>query len=131
MADVRKQNPFDPYSKVRGPHSSIKRRLTESQAKELWGMTQVQGWDILLDLMEQECIAQELILVNADAADEKKVVAEHKISKAFWLFFVRIQRKVAFEIGEMLGQLPENAPDPSEESPLEQLLSAIQTGAIE
>jgi uncharacterized protein (DUF2236 family) len=82
--------------------------LNQAQRNDLYALVQMPGWKTLLDIMERACIQQETNLVNVGAAAEKKVLAEHKVAKAMWLFFLRIQRHVHHEICELFPELKES-----------------------
>lgn len=98
--------------------------FTDADRLALLQIAQTPGWRVLLDLMETECLAQEATLVNADPADEKKVLAQHKIAKASWVFFVKLQQRVAFEISEIMKA---DATDmPAEDAEIASILDATQ-----
>ena len=70
-------------------------QLTSAQQMRLYAFINSDTWPDLLDIMEMVCIEQESKLLNTEAADEAKVLAEHKMSKAAWQIFVHMQEKIA------------------------------------
>jgi hypothetical protein len=83
---------------VREGQTLAKRELSQAERLELLSITGMPGWNVLLDLMEMECIKQETELINAPEEDEKKILALHKMAKEAWRFFVRMQKQVQLEV---------------------------------
>lgn len=81
----------------------LQARLNASQRTSLVQVRHMPGYEVLLDMMEKACIEQETKLINVDTGDEKQIVAEHRMSKAFWQVFVSMQKQVETEISIHLG----------------------------
>lgn len=69
-------------------------KLQPLQIRNLFALRNSETWDDLLDVMEQCCIEVETMLINTDAADEKSVLANHKMSKSAWMIFTHMQEKM-------------------------------------
>jgi L-lactate utilization protein LutC len=69
-------------------------KLTPNAVARLYSLRLSETWQDLLDVMEQVCIETETELINTDAEQEQKVLANHKMSKAAWQVFMHMQRKV-------------------------------------
>lgn len=80
-----------------------KTNLDIADREALFQLTQLPGYRVLLRLMEMKCILQDATLMSVDAADEKRVLAEHRITQAKWEFFADIQKQVAFECNELIN----------------------------
>lgn len=72
----------------------LKHNPDVSQVLELMAVVGMPGWQRVLDVMERVCITQETKLINADSADEARVLAEHRMSKAYWQVFVSMQNEI-------------------------------------
>ena len=81
----------------------LRANLNEGERQGLFNLVQMPGYETLLDIMERACIQQETKLINADASDEVHVLAEHKMSKAFWQVFIAVQKEVQYQVNEFLG----------------------------
>lgn len=78
------------------------RTLRPDQRRELFGLVKNEPlYLLLLDLMEMQCIQTEIDMINADAADDSKVLAMHKISKAAWQFYVNFQKRIQLEVNAL------------------------------
>ena len=84
-------------------------KLTPQQRNELMMMRMNLGWPTLLDVLEMACIEQETILINTDAADERAVLAQHRMAKAMWQMFEHMQTVVE---GELRSHLETGANQP-------------------
>lgn len=73
-------------------------RLTPQQRNDLLTLRTNLGWPTLLDVFEMACIEQEGILINTDAADEKAVLANHRMAKAMWQMFAHVQDRIESEL---------------------------------
>lgn len=100
VRDVRTINPFRPHV------------ISPSDAVELQRMVNSRGWQVALDLMEAAVIEQDTALINAPVEDEAKVLGQHKVAKAAWMFFVDVQKKMQIEINKSLQLELEAAADP-------------------
>jgi hypothetical protein len=83
----------------------LKDQLSSRGRAGLVSIRHSDGYEALLDLMEMCCVEQETRLINVEVENTEKVVAEHKMSKAFWQVFVGLQKKVEVEIALHLGLL--------------------------
>lgn len=88
---------------------------TREQRMALAAIADKPGYEVLLDLMENACIKQETILLNVEAEKDAEVLAQHKISKAMWLFFVRLQKEVQQELAALTAEAPPQPPSEQEE----------------
>lgn len=86
-----------PADYVRSEKTFSSGQLTSVQRGDLFQLTKHPGYTALLDLMEMLCIAQETNLVNVPVTEEKAVLAEHRMSKAFWQIFTGLQKRVQNE----------------------------------
>lgn len=68
--------------------------LSPRAMRNLYVLYGSETWNDLLDVMEQVVIEVESELINTDAADEKAVLANHKMSKAAWNMFTHLQEKL-------------------------------------
>jgi hypothetical protein len=92
-------------------------RLDAAERGALVQLRHTPGYEVLLDLMERACIAQETKLINAPVEDTELILAEHKMSKAFWQVFQTMQQLVETEIDIHLGLESERkAADEAEDS---------------
>lgn len=80
----------------------LKERLPAGARGHLVQIRYMPGYDVILDLIEMCCIEQETRLINVPVEDEKTIIAEHKMSKAFWQVFQAIQKKVESEVNIQL-----------------------------
>lgn len=89
--------------------------LNDVQRGLLYAVAQHPGWNTVLTVMEDACIQQEVNLINVDSADVERIKAEHAITKAMWLFYTRLQKKILFEVNEMFSQQPGFVRNPEEQ----------------
>lgn len=89
--------------------------LSDGQKNDLLSLVKSPVWPTVLDLMECLCLEEETNLINVDAADEDRVLAFHKISKASWGHFVKFQKRVQQAVNEYLESVA--APPPPNEVP--------------
>lgn len=78
-------------------------QLTPAQRGDLFTLRQSPGFTALLDMMEMACVEQESNLINVPATEPDTVLAEHRLSKAFWQVFIHFQKKVQIECDIHLG----------------------------
>ena len=83
----------------------LKDALTSRQRAALVSIRHAEGYEALLDLIEMCCIEQETRLINAEVSDTEKILAEHRMAKAFWQIFQGVQKKVEVEIAIHTGLL--------------------------
>lgn len=83
--------------------TETKTKLEVGDREALFQLTQMPGYKVLFRLLEMKCVLQDATLMSIDAADEKRVLAEHRITQAKWEFYADIQKQVAFECNELLS----------------------------
>lgn len=89
---------------VRQPDTcGIRSKLNKQQQQALHVMSESQGYQVLLDVIEMACIENDAKLINSAPADPEAVLAKHRMSKAFWQIFMAIQKKIEYERNEYLG----------------------------
>jgi hypothetical protein len=88
--------------------------LNDVQRQSLYQMVQHPGYTVLLDMMESFCFEQENVVMNTPPADEKNVLAEHRVGRGMWLFFLKLQNQVRYEINELFAPPEPPAGDPLE-----------------
>lgn len=71
--------------------------LKPIQRRNLLNLRNSEVYPDLLDLMEMVCIETESILINTDADNEPAVLANHKMAKVAWQFFIHVQEKIDSE----------------------------------
>lgn len=77
-------------------------------------------YEALLNLFERSCIEQDTRLINTDAKDVQAVLSEHRMSKAMWLLFVEVQRKIKACHDEVMhGEETDERPELTEEEILQ------------
>jgi hypothetical protein len=101
MNEVRTERSFGVTSQLK-PH----------QRMHLYALRESDAWPDLLDVMEMVCIEKETDLINTDAADPERVLANHKMAKAAWQIFTHMQQKVDFEISQYLNATAKQPPVP-------------------
>lgn len=79
--------------------------LNETQRTHLLSVIQSPGYTVMLDIMERACLQQQTRMVNAPTDNDPMVLAEHKITKAMWGFFIAVQKNVEWEINELYSSL--------------------------
>jgi|GEM_PF-2970961 len=89
---------------MRQPNTAgLRSKLTKMQQGHLYQLSEQPGYQVLLDVIEMACVEQDTKLINTDPAEPETVLAEHRMSKAFWQIFVAIQKKVEYEREEFLA----------------------------
>jgi hypothetical protein len=86
--------------------------LRPIQRRNLLNLRNSEVYPDLLDLMEMVCIETESALINTDAADETRVLANHKMAKVAWQFFIHVQEKIDTEIKFYLASQAKQPPIP-------------------
>ena len=81
----------------------LKGKLSMQQQEALFALRQSAGYSTLLDVIEMACIEQETRLINVDVTEPERIIAEHRMAKAFWQIFVALQKKVEYECNEYVG----------------------------
>lgn len=76
----------------------VRTGFNEAERLTLRSLAQHPGIDLLQDLMEMECVKQDTNLVNARNTEE--ILRQHSISQAMWLFFIRMQKQMIYEVSE-------------------------------
>lgn len=110
--------------KIERETSATKTTLMEQDRRDLFAMTQLPGYGVFLRLMEMKCILQDAALMAVDEADDKRVLAEHRITKAKWEFFAEVQGQVQHEVNELFAPAGEKV-DP-EQQEMARILDATQ-----
>jgi hypothetical protein len=102
----------------------VREKLNSGERTALIQIRSMPGYEVLLDLMEMSCIEQESKLINTPVDRPDSVLAEHRMSKAFWQVFQAVQKKVEFEIALQLGMEADRkaAMDEGDEDPDQILL---------
>ena len=77
---------------------SATHQLTDQDRERLAQIYTHDGYQVLLDVMEQVCAVQESKLINADVRDGKAVLAEHRKTQAAWQIFAGMQDRVTKEM---------------------------------
>lgn len=85
----------------------LKSEPDQNEKQALFNLVNSPAWPVLLDVLERACIQQETRLINCDVADEKAVLAEHRMSKAYWQIFVAMQKYVHQAAREFAGIVEE------------------------
>jgi hypothetical protein len=114
MNDIRTERSF-----------GVTAELTQIQRRNLLNLIRSEIYPDLLDVLEMVCIEQETILINTDPADEKAVLANHKMAKAAWQIFIHMQDKLQSETKLFLASIAKPTPVPQltpEEERIENIL---------
>lgn len=86
-------------------------QVTASASRNLYAIVHSETWPDLLDVLERCCIEIETELINTDPADRIRVLEYHKLCKAAWVMFDRMQTKV-IEAGNAYFSATSLQPDP-------------------
>lgn len=81
----------------------LKATVRRDEQQALFNLVNTAAWPVLLDVIERCCIQQETRLINCDVADDKAILAEHRMSKAYWQIFVGMQKEVLHHAREFAG----------------------------
>jgi hypothetical protein len=73
-------------------------RLSEVEQGQLVTLRQMPGFQILLNLFESQIAQMQIDMINADATNEKEVIAKYHLAKASAMFFQRVVDLMNFEI---------------------------------
>jgi hypothetical protein len=106
--------PLDQPIRTERSHG-LKAAPPEDEKQALYNLVNSAGWTALLNVLERCCIEQETRLINRDVEDDKGILAEHKMSKAYWQIFTRMQRDVLRAAAEFAGVEEEPRPRTEEE----------------
>lgn len=98
--------------------------LKPIQRRNLLNLRNSEVYPDLLDVIEMVCIETETQLINTDAADEKAVLANHKMAKAAWQMFTHMQEKIDDEVKLYLASQVKQPPVP-ELTPREQWMENL------
>lgn len=98
--------------------------LKPIQRRNLLNLRNSEVYPDLLDVLEMVCIEIETALINTDAADEKAVLANHKMAKAAWQMFEHMQQKIDTETKLFLASQAKQPPVPPL-TPREQFIENI------
>jgi hypothetical protein len=108
----------------------LKERLSASDRAALLQVRFAPGYEVLLDVMEMACIAQESNLINCEPEDKDKIYAEFLLAKAFWQVFTAVQKKVNEEVAIARGIEQDEAYETkrrAEHDPQQDILSPFLT----
>ena len=86
--------------------------LKSAQRRNLLAFRNSEVYPDVLDVMEMVCIETETSLINTDPADEKAVLANHKMAKAAWQIFTHMQEKIESESQLYLRSVARQPPVP-------------------
>ena len=87
------------------PEKRAVSELSQQDRQDLLSYSSSPGYQVMLNIMEQLCEAQETKHLQARGADE--ILDSHAETRAFRVFFERFQKRVNWEIGEAVGA-PDN-----------------------
>jgi L-rhamnose mutarotase len=73
---------------------SVTEKITPSAARNLYALSHSETWPDLLDVLERCCIEIESALISVDVKDTVAVLENHKLSKAAWVIFGRMQERI-------------------------------------
>lgn len=68
--------------------------LDNGKVNQLANLAYAPGYQVLLDIMEEECQKCETELLNQNPSDHVSVLAKHNRAQAFRMFFERVQTTV-------------------------------------
>jgi hypothetical protein len=100
--------------------------LDTVQRRNLHNLRHSEIYPDLLDVLEMVCIEKETDLINTDPADEKAVLANHRMAKAAWQIFTHMQEKIYCESQAFLASVAKPTPVPTqtrEEQRIDHLLN--------
>lgn len=86
--------------------------LRPAQRRNLLAFRNSEVYPDVLDVLEMVCIETETALINTNAADEKAVLANHKMAKAAWQMFTHMQEKIDSEASAFLRSVETKPPVP-------------------
>lgn len=98
--------------------------LRPLQRQHLLAFLNSEVYTDVLDVLEQCCIEVETKLINTDPADEKAVLANHRMAKAAWQMFTHMQDKIRGEAQRHVQATAKVPPVPAL-TPFEQLTDNI------
>jgi hypothetical protein len=101
MSEIRTERTF-----------GVTAELKPIQRRNILNLIRSEIYPDLLDVLEMVCIEQESVLINTDPADEKAVLANHKMAKAAWQIFTHMQDKMQSESKLFLASIAKQTPVP-------------------
>jgi hypothetical protein len=101
MTDLRTERTF-----------GVTAELGSTQRRNLYNLLRSEIYPDLLDVLEMVCIETETKLINTDPADEKAVLANHRMAKAAWQMFTHMQEKLDAETKLFLASIAKPTPVP-------------------
>jgi hypothetical protein len=114
MTDIRTERTF-----------GVTAELRPEQRRNLYNLLRSEIYPDVLDVLEMVCIEVETKLINTDPADDKSVLANHRMAKAAWQMFTHMQEKIEAEAKTFLASVAKPTPVPEltiEEQLVENLL---------
>ena len=103
-------------------------QLKPTQRRNLWNLQRSEIYPDLLDVLEMVRIEQETALINTDPADEKAVLANHKMAKASRQIFTHMQEKIDAEAKTFQASIAPEPPVPeltAREMEIEEILNPL------
>jgi hypothetical protein len=69
-------------------------KISHSAERNLFVLIHSETWGDLLDVLERCCVEIETQLISVDVANTRAVLENHKLSKAAWVIFERMQDRI-------------------------------------
>lgn len=98
-----------PYPNLTAEESAVIREF--ERGRRLREVTQLPGWQDVLDIMEERVVQAEYNLMNYNGVDKEELAALHRRARAYNELFLRTQQEIAAAI-EVSRQIPERAVTP-------------------
>ena len=73
----------------------------DTKKTALLQLVNLPGWAVLIEYFEQGCKDLEADVMNADPADEKKVLAAHRIAVGGWRLLLEVQARIKNDLSEL------------------------------
>lgn len=89
---------FKKPEKVESPRQYIPEPLTEADRQDLLSIRHHPGYEVIRKVMEQEAETFTTSLLNAKSDEE--VLQAQRMAKAAWNFYLRVQKRIEFEVNE-------------------------------
>jgi hypothetical protein len=93
----------------------LKSEPDQNEKQALFNLVNSPAWGVLLDILERACIHQETRLINCEVVDTERIIAEHRMAKAYWQIFIAMQKFVHQAAREFAGIAEEVPPSESEQ----------------
>lgn len=104
---------------------NLKKTFTRGQRLALQQQTRMEGWEVFLDLFEEECLRALGAAIAADGDEQERRAM--MMARAYSEAFVKVQERVAYEIGELDSEdaEPEREPATDEQRMIARTVSAV------